>query len=182
MHFVDRERAVERVVRCLFAHPRFVAPLEVERYQSRRCAGSDLRPESERVGLVQLLAVSRVDDPVLVTRADRHMLECTLKDARAVSARAQRRPLWVPIVEVSDDRNRHRVRRPYPELHAIHMHDWMCPESLVKPRMRSFAEPIEVEVGEAANFGARGCTGRWRRCRSHLGVLSRGWCHAFQHL
>ena len=94
VHFVDRDRRVERVARAPRRHPRAVAPIVVERPRARRGRRRSLGEQRERIGLVDLVAAIGRHDAEFVRIAARDAGDRRLPDAGAV--RASRHADWRP--------------------------------------------------------------------------------------
>ena len=150
MHFVDRHRRAARIPRGPRRHPVGVGPDEARGVaHDRRGRGSKLRAEADGIGLERKQRAVGADDFVLVERALGERGDEDLPDARA-DALAHGVAAAVPGIEVADDGNALRVRRPHREMHALDTFvlDGMGAQAVVELRVRAFADQPVVERTE----------------------------------
>jgi hypothetical protein len=60
--------------------------------------------------------------------------------------------LGLPIVEIADDADTLRIRRPHGEPHpsSARLSDAVCPHLCVQPRMRPLFEQVDIVIRESA--------------------------------
>ena len=134
--------------------------------------GRSSAPKPDRVGLERQQRALRADDLVLVDRAVAERRDEDLPDA-GVHALAHRVAAAVPAVEVADDRDAPRVRRPHREVHA---RGAFVRRSDARPagRRASRACPRRGASRRAGRAPARRRTGRRpSTCRRALAARSR---------
>ena len=118
VHFVDRHRRAPRIALAARGHPCVVGPGEMRGVADDRCRRRpQLGAEAHRIGLQRQQRPVRADELVLVERAFADAGHEDLPDA-GVDALAHRVPAAVPRVEIADDRDAPRIRRPHGEMHA----------------------------------------------------------------
>jgi len=157
MHLVDRHRALEGAPRRARAHPRLVAPLvPVQVGHDRRRAGAQLRVESVRIGLLDVVAVRPRAQVVFVRLAHAHAGDEQLPDA-AVRVIAHGMHARVPAVEAADHAHAVGVGRPHGEPHARHTVQSVRvrAELLVALQVAALAEQVQVIIGEHRREGIR---------------------------
>src|SRR5207253_3008938 len=138
------------IVLAPLAHPFAIVPFVVERPRARRGQRRRLRRERERIRLVDFVSTLGADDAEFVRAAVRNARDECFPNAGAFSARLKCVYADVPLIEVTDDGDTRGVRRPNAEPRAVGSE--MAPHRVVEPAMRSFAEQIDVMVGEWRNF------------------------------
>ncbi len=144
---VDRHRLAPRLVSAPRRHPGLVGPREVRRAaDDRRGRRPQLGAEADRVGLERQQLAAGADDFVLVDRAFAQRRDEDLPDAGA-DALAHHVATAIPAVEVADDGDASRVRRPDGEVHARDalVLDRVRAEPVVEPDVRAFADEPVVE-------------------------------------
>jgi hypothetical protein len=145
---VDRDRALQRVALAARAQPLLVGPLVPGLVHDGRGLGRDLGLEGHRVGLQADLAVLGEDLELVVVPAPDAGQEDLPDAARA--ERAHRVRAAVPVVEVADDGDRLRGRRPDGErgaAHAVeleHVRAQLLPQLLVA----ALADEVQVELAD----------------------------------
>src|SRR5688572_12506374 len=128
MDLVRRHRRPIRIALRTLAHPLVVGPGVGGRGpDARRRLGPDLHAEGEGIGLQAQRAVT-AEDLVLVELSDTDARDEDLPHPGGAHAAQWQQPA-VPSVEVTDDPNASRVRRPDREADAG--------DALVRPRMRA---------------------------------------------
>ncbi len=148
MHLVDRHRPAQRVGGCAALEPLLVAPDVLRLPDDRRVRRRHLGVEGERVALQPQPAVVR-PDLELVLRPLVDARDEQLPDPGRAE-RAHRVQAPVPGVEVADDRDRARVRRPDGEggaRHAVELADVRA-EPLVEVLVPALHREVEVELAE----------------------------------
>src|SRR5688572_29852169 len=119
MTLVDRDRRLARITGPAARHPGFVAPLEFGLAVQHRCRRRrSFRRESDRIGPEVEAAIGALDLE-LVAGAGVEAGHEKLPHA-ALVAQAHRMAAPVPIVEIADDADPARVRRPHRETEAGH--------------------------------------------------------------
>ena len=119
MRLVDRHRLPPRLALAALGHVFGVGPGEVGAVGDD---GSGRRPElsleAERVRFERQQRAVRVQELELIDRSDRQFRNEDLPQA-AVEAPTHLTAPAVPSVEVADDGNTRRIRRPYRKQHAV---------------------------------------------------------------
>src|SRR5690606_978393 len=125
-------------------HPVAVMPLVLERPDARGRSRRHLPLQRERIALIGREAAVTRAHVILVTLSPAGAGDETLPYAGMVCTLRERVTLPVPAVEVADDGDARRVRRPHGELHArpIVVRAGMCTEHAIQAGMRSFAEVV----------------------------------------
>ena len=138
-------------------HPFGVGPGEARGVADDRGGrGPQLRAEADRIRLERQQRSVGADDFVLVDRPVGEPRNEDLPDA-GTDAPAHRMAPAVPRVEIADDRNASRVRRPHCEVHAgvTLMLDRMRAQPIVELRMRPFADKPVVDRAQHRSVGVR---------------------------
>src|SRR4051812_27634373 len=99
MHFVDRDRSIERIAPAALCHPGPVLPLVAEVPHHAASTRRHLMVESVGVRLVKAVAAVAGDDVILVPPAGAEPGHKGAPDAALARVRERRAPL-VPAVEV----------------------------------------------------------------------------------
>ena len=147
MHLVDRHRLPPRFALAALGHVFGVGPGEVGAVGDD---GSGRRPklglEAERVRFQRQQRAVRVQKLELINRADRQFRNEDLPQA-AVEAPAHLTAPAVPLIELADDRNTCRVRRPDRKQHAVDalVSDELGAKPAVELPMRALPHEIVVE-------------------------------------
>ena len=146
VHLVDGHRAIQRRAVLARREVRVVGPLERRAVHDRRRLRRQLGLERERVGLLLEVAGLRADLELVVRALDDARDE-ELPDARAAE-RAHRVQQALPVVEVADDRDRARGRRPDGERRPEHAVDLAHVRAHLRPQLlvAALAEEVLVEV------------------------------------
>ena len=147
MGFVNRHRLAPRLALSALGHVFRVGPGEVGAVGDDRSGrGPKLSLEAERVRFQRQQRPVRVQKLELVDRSDRQFRDEDLPQA-AVEAPAHLAAPAVPPVEVADDGNTRRVRRPDGEQDAVDtlVADELGAKPPVELAMRSFPHQIVVE-------------------------------------
>ena len=146
VHFVERDRRVERVALAALLHPLAVGPLvSVERPDLRAGLGGRLVVHAERIGLVDAISVVARPDSILVDIADADAGDPAFPYPR-LAVRLERRLRVVPAVEIADHRHAVGVGRPYREIRSVlsvPFHRARA-ELFVQARVRAFVEQMQV--------------------------------------
>ena len=149
MDLVGRHRGPIRIGRGSPAHPVVIGPC-VDRWipDARSGLGSDLHREGEGVRLQAQLAVA-AEHLELVELADADSGHEELPHSRGAH-RAHRHQAPVPAIEVADDPNAARVRRPHAEADAGRalVRARVRPEDVVEPLVRALGDQVQVDVPE----------------------------------
>ncbi len=148
MHLVDRQRLPQRVGLEAAREPLGVVPGVLRRPDDGRVRRRHLGVEGDRVGLQPEPPFLRADLE-LVLRALQHARDEQLPDPGGAE-RAHRVQAAVPRVEVADDCDRARVRRPDRERgadDAVDVADVRA-EPLVQPLVASLHREVQVELAE----------------------------------
>ena len=163
VQFVDRQRGRERVAGGAACHPIAVMPLEGREIDHLRCRPrGHLGPETIGVGTVGMPTVGV--HPELVERAGRKPGNEQFPDPRGDPlVHPMRRGM--PAVEISHDRHAVGIRGPDGEVHTPHavVRLKVGAEPLIALPMPSFAEQVQVVVGEHAGHGWRLEAGPYNR-------------------
>ena len=148
MQLVDRPGRPQCVDLGAAPHPVRVVPLKAQIPHHRGGAWRQLGAKRVRVGLVHRGAGLPRGDVVLVERARPHTGHRPFPDPGGIRAGFQRMATAIPAVEVADDRDRGRVRRPYGEMRpgrrALRGAHRVGSELLVRPEVSALAEVIDV--------------------------------------
>jgi len=112
MHLVDGYRGVRRVVLLAAPHPRPVPPGIGEVPDDGCGFRRDLPEVCERVALLDRIIVVPAFDVVLVECSVTYIRYKSFPDAGIVAPHTERIFTRLPPVEVPDDRDFHRIRRP----------------------------------------------------------------------
>ena len=156
VHFINAHRRTQRIAFAAFLQPRVVGPLEFFGVpDNRRLLGRDLEEKPERVG-VQLDVAVRVADLKFVMRALPHAGNENFPDAgRAEQAHRMKAP--VPIVEIADDADALRVRRPDGEARAVNAVNraQLRAELVVNFPLVAFAEQKQIRFAQRRQKGIR---------------------------
>ena len=117
MHFVYGKRRGNGGAPPPPAHPFVIAPFEAMFVDDARRPRRNLATEGEGVRLVPHGTVFR-NDPVFVERAGSDAFNGALPDSALIPPERERRRARVPPVEVADNGNGIRIRRPNGESHS----------------------------------------------------------------
>ena len=150
MHLVDRDRRIRRVPRGARAHPLVVAPAERRRARHHGGGGGrHLGLLRERIGLLRQAHAAGADDVELVARASATR-GTNSSQTPAAMAQPHRMAPRVPGVEIADDRDAARVRRPDGKARAAHAVDRhrIGAERFGELEVPPFVEQVQVEVAE----------------------------------
>ena len=116
MHFVDRHGRIQRVALRPARHPRFVVPsIGSEIPHAGRRLRSNLGRESVGIGFVNPIVAKARLQVILVNGPLPDIGHETFPNASG--ARTHHADRWIPVVEISDNRDELRIRRPNRELH-----------------------------------------------------------------
>ena len=152
VHFIDRHRPLEPgAARPPRRHPLRIVPFVVAAGDDRRRQRRQFETEPVRIGLEQQLAVQRRSDLELVVLPRRHAGNEDLPDARRPEA-PHRMHAAVPPVEVADDADALRVRRPDAEVRALCITDahQVRAELVVDAGVLALREQVAVVLGDDA--------------------------------
>ena len=145
MAFVDRHGSIMGRSPCACLHPRVIAPLIVKVPHSRGRFRRGFRVVAKRIGLVETLVTISGRDAVLVgdTRAktwNKPLPQTALTD------RVEKVLVFVPIIELAENRDCRGVGGPGGEVDAIHTvgSSLGTPEPLIEARMSALIEEVEV--------------------------------------
>ena len=150
MYFVDRDRRVGRLAPRPLRTPCVVRPAERRGIVDDRCGGGRrLDPPGDRIGLHRQQRAVRSEQLVLVERAGREPWDENLPHSRLV-AQSHRVASPVPGVEVADDGNAPRIRRPHGEAHPRHPVDHHCMRAKAGSEVvvLAFGQQVDVEFAE----------------------------------
>ena len=149
MDLVGGHRRRVRIAGRSSCHPVVIGPL-MDRWvpHARRRLRANLHREGEGIGLEAQLPVPP-EDLELVELADADVGHEELPDA-AGAQRAHRQQATVPAIEVANDTDAARVRRPDREADALGplVRPGMSAEHVVQPLMRPLADEVEVDLAD----------------------------------
>src|SRR5688500_3783665 len=150
MDFVNREWRITRAGAASAAHPVAIAPLVIQGTHAGSGRRRRLPAVREGVAAVAHVMIRARAYAVFVERARRDTVEHALPDTRAVVPDPQRMATRIPAIEVADDRNGFRVRRPHREVHGAAVFGLyeMRAEFFVQAVVRSLAEQKDIVVAD----------------------------------
>ncbi len=159
VHLVDRHRPIERILRPPRLEPVAVQPLVLGAKDHRRRLRRQLLLERDRVGFLASVEMELVAVP------GRRSLDDSRPDARRIDRR-QRVGCRVPVVEVADDADVLRVRRPHRE--ADTRLDEMRTE--LPPQLLMPACPCKPDIELAESGGQTGTSSSSMRASPSTGM------------
>src|SRR5215472_1529252 len=163
MHFIRRDRRLDRIFSGPLLHPVVIIPRVVEIPNHRCSAWRFFLQEANRVGLVDPVSVMRRLDVVLVHRSFADSRNEALPDSRTPT-RPQAMCLRMPLVEAPKYRDFACIRRPNTERRSpiLARASQVCAHLVVDPVMAAFVEEIEVVLGQQREIMTHGTGGGFR--------------------
>ena len=176
MDLVDRDRGVGAAALGPLGHPLGVAPLVGEVPDDGGGLRRHLGVEGEGIGLLDPVALVVGADEVLVVRALPDARDEALPDAGG-AAGMEAVLAVVPAVEVADDRDLIRIRRPDAEidaLDAVLVVGQVGSQLVVEAVVRSFVEEVGVFLGQQGRGVRQKLLAAFRRHGRHgMSLLGR---------
>src|SRR5258705_12118438 len=150
MHLIDGERGIGRVTRGARAHPFGIAPVEWLRARDHRSGrGRRFGLLRDRIGLLGDADAAGADDVELVARAFGDAWDEQFPDTGTV-AQPHRMTARIPRIEIADDRDPARVRRPHRKAsaaYAVNRHH-IGAERLGELEVPSLVEQMQVDIAK----------------------------------